>query len=127
MYTRALQVEATKTPARAESTAAARAPSALSLIAAGGRSDPVQAAASALGDRLVTARRAREMTQIELAQAADVGVSTVACLEAGRTGVSIGNLLKVLRTLGLLGQVDELLNPARDPEVTAFALKTLNR
>lgn len=78
-----------------------------------------------LGARAAIARKARALTQADLAQLADVGVSTVASLEAGYHGVSVGNFLKVLKSLDLLEQVDEWLAPARDPAVVSFATKKL--
>lgn len=85
----------------------------------------VGASLSALGGRLAQARKSREMTQEDLANVSDVGVSTVRSLEAGADGVSVGNLVKVLRGLGLLEQMDLLLDPARDPEVVNYALRKL--
>lgn len=78
-----------------------------------------------LGERLGAARKARGLTQAELAQLADVGVSTVASIEGGHDGVAIGNVFKVLEALRLLGQVEQLLAPERDPELVNFALRTL--
>jgi len=70
-----------------------------------------------LGTRLSMARRARELSQIDLAHLADVGVSTVASLEAGYHGVSVGNLLKVLKALDVLDQVDAWLLPQMDDAI----------
>ena len=78
-----------------------------------------------LGARAAIARKARALTQADLAQLADVGVSTVASLEAGYHGVSVGNFLKVLKALDLLEQVDEWRAPARDPSVVSVATKKL--
>lgn len=78
-----------------------------------------------LGGRIATARKARALTQIDLAQLADVGLSTVSSLEGGHDGVSIGNLFKVLKALRLLGQADQLLAPELDPDVVQFAVKKL--
>lgn len=78
-----------------------------------------------MGDRLVKARKVRHMTQEDLARQSDVGISTVRSLEAGGDGVALGNLLKVLRGLGLMSQADSLLDPARDPEMVNFALRKL--
>lgn len=78
-----------------------------------------------LGARVAIARRARALTQADLAQLADVGVSTVASLEAGYQGVSMGNFLKVLKALDLLDQVDQWLAPSQDEAVVTFATKKL--
>ncbi|WP_439687101.1 helix-turn-helix domain-containing protein [Cupriavidus oxalaticus] len=61
------------------------------------------------------------MTQEQLANLSDVSLSTLRALEDGADGVAIGNFLKVLQGLNLLSQVDELLDPRRDPETVAFA------
>ena len=78
-----------------------------------------------VGSRVALARKARELTQADLAQLADVGVSTVASLEAGYHGVSLGNFLKVLKGLDLLEQADGWLAPALDPAMVRFATKKL--
>ncbi len=44
----------------------------------------VQRSLAALGGRVAVARKARGMTQVQLAFSADVGVSTVAALETSR-------------------------------------------
>lgn len=80
-----------------------------------------------LGKRLVLARKLREMTQEQLASLSDVSPSTLRSLEEGADGVSIGNLLKVLQGLHLLGQLDDLLDPRRDPEAVSFAERQVGR
>jgi transcriptional regulator with XRE-family HTH domain len=80
---------------------------------------------SSLGERLSQARRARELSQIALAQLADVGVSTLASLEAGDPGVAIGKLVRVLDALGLLGELDSLLDPRRDSVLIEQAIRRL--
>lgn len=85
----------------------------------------VQRALIGLGERLVMARKARELTQADLAILANVGISTVASLEGGHDGVAIANLLKVLSALKLLDQAHQLLQPERDPEMVRFAVRTL--
>ena len=78
-----------------------------------------------LGSRIAIARKARALTQADLARLSDVGISTVASLEAGYHGVSVGNFLKVLKALDLLAQVDDWLSPALDPAVVSFATRRL--
>ena len=78
-----------------------------------------------LGSRIAIARKARALTQADLARLSDVGTSTVASLEAGYHGVSIGNFLKVLKALDLLTQVDDWLAPSMDPAVVSFATTRL--
>ena len=81
----------------------------------------VQACAQRLGKRLILARKMRDMTQEQLASLSDVSLSTLRALESGADGVSVGNLLKVIKGLNLLEQVDQLLDPQKDPETVAFA------
>ncbi|MGS0754332.1 helix-turn-helix domain-containing protein [Roseateles sp. GG27B] len=77
------------------------------------------------GRRVVLARKARGLTQHDLAHLADVGLSTVASLEGGYPGVSLGTLLRVLKALNLHSQVDKLLQPSDDPALVEFALRKL--
>ena len=85
----------------------------------------VQYALIGLGERLAMARKARELTQADLAILANVGISTVASLEGGHDGVAIANFLKVLSALKLLDQAHQLLQPERDPEMVRFAVRAL--
>lgn len=78
----------------------------------------VKTAVERLAERLIVARKLREMTQEELARLSDVSLSTLRALESGADGVSLGNALKILQGLGLLEQIDALLDPQRDPEST---------
>lgn len=78
-----------------------------------------------LGRRIVLARKARGLTRQDLAHLADVGLSTVASLEGGHHGVSVGNLLRVMKALGLQSQVDKLLQPSDDPAIVDFAVREL--
>lgn len=85
----------------------------------------VENSLAGLGSRIAIARKARALTQADLARLSDVGTSTVASLEAGYHGVSVGNLLKVLKGLDLLAQVDTWLAPSMDPAVVSFATRKL--
>lgn len=85
----------------------------------------VKGALERLGQRLIVARKLREMTQEQLAALSDVSPSTLRSLEEGADGVSIGNFFKVLQGLQLLEQVDGLLDPRQDPETVAFAERQL--
>ncbi|MBQ7622898.1 MAG: helix-turn-helix transcriptional regulator [Bacteroidales bacterium] len=62
-----------------------------------------------LGTRLKACRVSRGMKQLELAAESGVGVSTIAKIENGQS-VSLSLLVSVLRTLGLLDNL-ELLVP----------------
>lgn len=79
-----------------------------------------------LGGRCRVSRKARGLTQEDLAKLADVGLSTIHAIEGGHDGVSMGNFMKVLYALGLLSQFDEILNPARDPQVVEYATRKLS-
>jgi transcriptional regulator with XRE-family HTH domain len=80
-----------------------------------------------LGERFATARRVRRLTQADLAGLAGVGISTIASLEGGHPGVSVGNVLKVLDALDLLADVGEWLRAERDPEIIHFAKSKLRQ
>ena len=85
----------------------------------------VGSALERLAGRITLARKMRGLTQEELGHFADVSTSTVRSLEDGAEGVAMGNFLKVLQALGLLGQVEKLLDPRDDPETLAYAERTL--
>lgn len=85
----------------------------------------VGSALERLGVRLTLARKLRGLTQEELGALADVSTSTVRSLEGGAEGVAVGNFFKVLQALGLLSQVEHLLDPREDPETLAFAERKL--
>lgn len=85
----------------------------------------VERASLGLGRRLALARKARGFSQRDLAAAAGVGLSTVVGAENGHPGVALGNVLKMLDVLGLLPQIDLLLDPEKDAMVTAAGVKTL--
>ncbi len=80
-----------------------------------------------LGGRIALARKLRDLTQEELGHLADVSTSTVRALEGGADGVALGNLLKVLQALGLLSQIERLLDPRDDPETLAYAERNLRK
>lgn len=78
-----------------------------------------------MGARVTVVRKARRLTQTDLAHLADVGVSTIASIEAGHDGVSIGNLLKVMSALDLVFQADGLFELTADPGLMAFGKERL--
>jgi y4mF family transcriptional regulator len=80
-----------------------------------------------LGERVALARRARGLTQRDLAHLAGVGASSIVALEKGHPGVALGTLARALDALGLLAEIDELLAPQRDPALTTFATNQLRR
>ena len=78
-----------------------------------------------LGERIALARRARELNQRDLAFLAGVGASSIVALEKGHPGVAIGTLVRVLDALGLLSEMDHLVEPQRDTALTQFAISQL--
>lgn len=78
-----------------------------------------------LGTRVAVSRRARGLTQRDLAHLADVGVSTIVALEKGHPGVALGTLARALDAIDKLPELDEVLAPARDQALTDYALAKL--
>jgi transcriptional regulator with XRE-family HTH domain len=74
-----------------------------------------------LGRRLETHRLARNLTQVELSELAGVGRSTVQNIESGG-GVQTLSLVKILRALELLGEVDAAI-----PETIVLPVSALDR
>ena len=68
------------------------------------------AALSELGSRLARYRLQRNMTQAELAREAGVSPSTIARLEGGES-TQLTNLIRVVRALDLLGNLDVFVPP----------------
>lgn len=73
----------------------------------------VRASLTNIGEHVTTWRRLRHLTAQEVADRADVGVSTVLRLERGE-GATVENLLKIARALGIL----DLVTTAWDPYKT---------
>ncbi|WP_431104392.1 helix-turn-helix domain-containing protein [Roseateles noduli] len=71
-----------------------------------------------LGDRISLARRARRLTQQDLAAKAGIGLSTLLAVEKGTPSVQIGSVLMVLWALGLEGTFDSLSNLGSDKELS---------
>jgi transcriptional regulator with XRE-family HTH domain len=76
---------------------------------------PAEDALVRLGERVSVARRARLLTQADLASRAGVGVGTVVAIEAGRASVQIGFYASVLFALDLLTGFDRLAALEDDP------------
>ena len=68
------------------------------------------AALAELGDRLARLRLQRNLTQAQLAREAGVSKRTLIRLENGESS-QVKNLIRVLRALGLLGNLDALVPP----------------
>jgi transcriptional regulator with XRE-family HTH domain len=69
-----------------------------------------------LGKNIRTARKNRKLSRNRLAELAGVGLSTLARLERGDSGVSIGSLLAVLAIMRLDNQKSfRIAEPEDDP------------
>jgi transcriptional regulator with XRE-family HTH domain len=71
----------------------------------------VRRAQRRLAESVVTWRKLRGLTQVQLAGRADVSRGVVRRLETADGGVSVENLLRILRALG----IHDLLSDALDP------------
>ncbi|HEX9792974.1 MAG TPA: helix-turn-helix transcriptional regulator [Planctomycetota bacterium] len=69
-----------------------------------------RAALAALGERLSSQRLERNLTQAELAREAGVSKRTLGRIENGES-TQLTNLIRVLRALGLLGNLEALVPP----------------
>jgi hypothetical protein len=63
---------------------------------------------STIGQRIRTERLNQNRTQLEIANAAGLGIRVIERLENGR-GCLLGNLVRILRVLGKIDQIDALL------------------
>lgn len=99
----------------------------ISVRAGSSRPTPVlvEGALDRLAGRVAKARKFRGFTQETLAGLADVSISTLRSIESGGEGVSLGNFLRVMQALDLLGQFEDLLDPKRDPAAVDFAERML--
>ncbi len=69
-----------------------------------------EAVLAELGDRLSRLRLQRNLTQAQLAREAGVSKRTVIRLESGESS-QVTNLIRVVRALGLLGNLDAFVPP----------------
>ena len=67
-----------------------------------------------LGENIKLARLRRKLSSEQVAERAGIGRSTLVKLEQGNPGVGLGNLLNVLRVLGL---ENDLLLLAKDDDL----------
>ena len=79
-----------------------------------------------LGDRLAQHRLNRNLTQDQLAREAGVSKRTIVRLENGQSSQAT-NLVRVLRALGLLGDLDALVPAPLASPIEALAAKGRNR
>jgi transcriptional regulator with XRE-family HTH domain len=87
---------------------------------------PDPAALQELGQRLTRARLDRNLTQADLAREAGVSKRTVERLEAGKS-TQLGNLLRMLRALDLLGRLDALVPESPPSPVEQLRLEGRRR
>ncbi len=72
---------------------------------------PVRRALRLIADDVSAWRKLRGLTQAQLADRSSVSRDTLMRLEGGDGGVSVENLLRVLRALGVLDSVPRALDP----------------
>jgi transcriptional regulator with XRE-family HTH domain len=72
---------------------------------------PVRRAARQMAEHIVTWRKLRGVTQAQLADRSGLARGTLQRIEAADTGVSVENLLRTLRALGLLENIPRALDP----------------
>ena len=72
---------------------------------------PVRRAQRSLAASIATWRKLRGLTQAQLAERADVSRGVVRRIEAADGGVSVENLLRILRALGIQDLLTEALDP----------------
>jgi transcriptional regulator with XRE-family HTH domain len=63
------------------------------------------------GEDVIAWRKLRNLTQAQLAERAAVGVNTLRRLEHGDGGITLENLLRILRILGVLDGFSRSLDP----------------
>jgi len=72
---------------------------------------PVLRALRHVADDVAAWRKLRGLTQAQLADRSGVSRDTLVRLEGGKGGVSVENLLRVLRALGVLDSLPRALDP----------------
>ncbi|MFI4992688.1 MAG: helix-turn-helix domain-containing protein [Solirubrobacterales bacterium] len=72
---------------------------------------PVRRAQRSLAESVATWRKLRGLTQAQLAERAGVSRGVVRRIEAADGGVSVENLLRILRSLGIQDLMSEALDP----------------
>lgn len=79
------------------------------------------------GQRIAVARKRRQQTQGELSRRMNVDVRTLRRVEEGDPRVTLGAYMAALWALGFLEQLDQVADPALDPQGQALALQQLPR
>lgn len=72
---------------------------------------PVRRALREVAEDVVVWRKLRGLTQVQLADRAGVSLNTLRRLEHGDGGVSLENVLRIARALGILDAVVRALDP----------------
>jgi transcriptional regulator with XRE-family HTH domain len=80
-----------------------------------------------VGKLVTIARKKRKMTLLELSKRAAVDRRTLAQLEAGSPGVSIGTFFQVLSLLKLSQGLEEFLKPENDLEGAALQVRKIRQ
>ncbi|MDC0413311.1 helix-turn-helix domain-containing protein [Pelagibacteraceae bacterium] len=75
---------------------------------------PVRKALRNLGEDMKNARRRRRISTALMAERADISRTTLAKIEKGDSGVSLGNYATVLFVLGLVNRLSELVDISQD-------------
>ncbi len=86
---------------------------------------PAEDALQRLGARISSARRARYLTQSDMASKAGVSLSTMAAIETGTPTVQIGFYLGVLFALDALDGLDKVAVLADDEETLSRLSESL--
>jgi transcriptional regulator with XRE-family HTH domain len=76
---------------------------------------PVRRTLKKLGADISVARRRRDISTLLMAERAFINRNTLAKVEKGDPGVSLGIYASVLFVLGMTDRLAELADPARDP------------
>jgi transcriptional regulator with XRE-family HTH domain len=71
----------------------------------------VRRALRSLGEEIVTWRKLRGLTQVQLADRSGASRNTLNRLERGDGGISTENLFRILRALGILDNLARALDP----------------
>jgi transcriptional regulator with XRE-family HTH domain len=72
---------------------------------------PVERALRAIGEDVAVWRKLRGLTQVQVADRAGVSPSTLRRLESADGGITLENLLRILRALGVLESLPRALDP----------------
>ena len=86
----------------------------------------VEQSLTRLGADLRTARVRRKLTISDVAEKIGTGVRAIADAEKGKISTGIGVYIALLWTYGLLDQMNEVAEPARDLEGQRLALSREN-